>query len=113
VYGFSCQNVIFIPFADCQFGLSFGVLKELDEIIAIPKKRSVKISWQYDFDPEDTGLVIQIPGASQDKITFNLTAREYVFHGLGNYNLYIALYLLVISKLTGQIRSTYIYMTYS
>jgi hypothetical protein len=59
----------------------FGVSKVLDEIIAIPNKRSVKISWtEYDFDPEDTGLVIA--GILQDK-TFNLTVREYVFHGLG------------------------------
>jgi hypothetical protein len=58
----------------------FGVSKVLDEIIAIPNKRSVKLSWKYDFDPEDTGLVIA--GILQDK-TFNLAVREYVFHGLG------------------------------
>jgi hypothetical protein len=84
---------MFILFADCGFD-TLAIVKELDEIIAIPKKHSVKISWKYDFDPEDTGLVIRIPGASQDKITFNLTARrEYVFLGLGNYNLYILHYI--------------------
>ncbi|CAB4043394.1 Hypothetical predicted protein, partial [Paramuricea clavata] len=70
------------PTFNCHFGLGFGVLKELYEIIAIPKKRSVKISWKYDSDPEDTGLVIGLSGSSQDKITFNVTAREYVFRDL-------------------------------
>ena len=106
MFGLSRQNVILFCFADCQSDI-FGVSKLLDEIIPIPNRRSVKISWKYDPDPEDTGLVIGIRGLSQDK-TFNFTTREYVFHDLGNYKLYIALYLSVFSRLTGQARSTYI-----
>ncbi|CAB4041089.1 Hypothetical predicted protein [Paramuricea clavata] len=75
-------KISYNPAFVCSESGTFGVSKELYEIITIPSKRSVKISWKYDSDPEDTGLVIS--GISQDK-TFNITVQEYVFHDLENF----------------------------
>ena len=56
----------------------------------LPAKRSVKITWIYDPDPEDKSFIFDVqpspkglPSIAEKEL--NITTREYVFRGLGEY----------------------------
>ena len=54
------------------------------QVNAVPNNRSVKFTWTYDANPEDTGFSLSISGGHPAK-TMNITMREYIFPSLGMF----------------------------
>ena len=54
------------------------------QVKAVPNDRSVKFTWTYDANPEDTGFSLSISGGHPAK-KLNITMREYIFPGLGMF----------------------------
>ena len=54
------------------------------QVNAVPNNKSVKFTWTYDANPEDTGFSLSISGGHPAK-KMNITMREYIFPGLGMF----------------------------
>lgn len=51
---------------------------------AVPSNRSVKFTWTYDADDEDTGFNVSISGGHPAK-KLNISMREFTYRGLGMF----------------------------
>ena len=73
--------------ASCNFDFYFTdcplfVIKPV-KLKPLPAKRSVRLTWVYDPDPEDKSFIFEVVGIAKKEL--NITTREYVFRGLGKY----------------------------
>lgn len=79
---FKCDPFCFL---DCP--PDFGIFKRIT-LSTVPNQRSIRLSWTYDPDPEDTGFVFGVVGRTQDNKELNITVREHVIDDLGIYSKY-------------------------